>query len=131
MPSLLRRRVALRAEILDGDVPLEAVERRLLELRERYRVREIATDRGAFLRSAELLAARAMPVVETPHSPERSDRRGDSIRADGRRRTLSRDNRRGVNAHPYMTLGPSDHSWKCLRAAGRSVADSRSTACHA
>jgi len=64
-------RVAVRAEILDGDVPLEAVERRLLELRERYRVREIATDRGAFLRSAELLAARAMPVVETPHSPER------------------------------------------------------------
>ena len=69
----MRRRVAVRAEILDGDVPLEAVERRLLELRERYRVQEIATDRGAFLRSAELLAARAMPVVKTPHSPERSD----------------------------------------------------------
>ena len=62
--------IACRGELL-GEVPLEVVERRLVELSERYSVRQIAYDRVAFARSAELLAARGLPMTEIPYSPER------------------------------------------------------------
>jgi len=62
--------IACRGELL-GEVPLEMVERRLVELSERYNVRQIAYDRVAFARSAELLAARGLPMTEIPYSPER------------------------------------------------------------
>lgn len=62
--------IACRSEIL-GEAPLEIVERRLVELAELYDVRQIAYDRVAFTRSAELLAGRGLPMVEIPCSPER------------------------------------------------------------
>jgi len=62
---------AVRVEIFDGDVLLERIEARLAHLAELYDVREIAYDRVGFQRSAELLEAQGLPLVEIPHSPER------------------------------------------------------------
>lgn len=63
--------VAASASIASGDIPLELVERTLVGLAERYSVRECSYDRVEFQRSAELLEARGLPMVEIPHSPER------------------------------------------------------------
>jgi hypothetical protein len=43
----------------------------IVALCERYRVLAVHVSRGGFLRSAELLEARGVPVVEAPYSPTR------------------------------------------------------------
>lgn len=63
--------VAVKVEIYEGDVPLEQIEKRLVELSEAYELEAVAFDKATFLRSAELLEQRGLPMVETPHSPER------------------------------------------------------------
>jgi phage terminase large subunit-like protein len=67
--------VAVRAEILappsGGRVPLEVVERTLHQLCTRYVVREIAYDPEQFMRSAELLTERGLPMIEIPQRPLR------------------------------------------------------------
>jgi hypothetical protein len=63
--------VAVRALIFDGAVPLEVLENHLVELAAGFQLREVAFDRVGFQRSAELLEARGLPMMEIPHSPER------------------------------------------------------------
>ena len=63
--------VAVRVELFDGAVPLEVIEDRLVDLASDYQVKEVTFDRVGFQRSAELLEARGLPMVEIPHSPER------------------------------------------------------------
>lgn len=63
--------VAVKVELFEGQIPLEVVEQRLVELASEYRVREVTYDRVGFQRSAELLEKRGLPMVEIPHSPER------------------------------------------------------------
>jgi phage terminase large subunit-like protein len=67
--------VAVRAEIITapsgGRVPLEVVERAIVELCQRYSVREIAFDPEQFKRSAEILEQRGLPMVEVPQRPMR------------------------------------------------------------
>ena len=46
-------------------------EARLLELAESYRILEVAHPRITFLRSAEILAAAGLPMMETAYSPQR------------------------------------------------------------
>lgn len=62
---------AVHAVIFDGQVPLERVEAELMTLAEKYDIREVAFDRVGFQRSAELLEAQGLPMMEIPHSPER------------------------------------------------------------
>jgi phage terminase large subunit-like protein len=62
---------AVLVEIFDGEVPLRVLEKRLTELAGRFDVREVAYDRVGFQRSAELLEAQGLSMVEIPHSPER------------------------------------------------------------
>jgi hypothetical protein len=67
-------KVALRAELLepeDGTSMLVRVENRIIELCDRYQVLAVHHPLGVFLRSADLLEARGIPMVETPHSPVR------------------------------------------------------------
>jgi phage terminase large subunit-like protein len=67
--------VAVRAEILappsGSRIPLEVVERTLHQLCTRYMVREIAYDPEQFMRSAELLTERGLPMIEIPQRPMR------------------------------------------------------------
>jgi phage terminase large subunit-like protein len=67
--------VAVKAEILappsGGRIPLEVVERTLHQLCTRYVVREIAYDPEQFMRSAELLTERGLPMIEIPQRPMR------------------------------------------------------------
>jgi hypothetical protein len=67
--------VAVKAVIIPapsgGRVPLEIAERTIQELCERYAVQEIAYDPEQFLRSAELLQQRGLPMVEIPQRPMR------------------------------------------------------------
>jgi hypothetical protein len=46
-------------------------EAKLLELTSEYRVLEVAHPRITFMRSAEILTAAGVPMVETPYSPQR------------------------------------------------------------
>lgn len=62
---------AVRSFIWEGEVSLETLENWLVSLADTYEVREVAYDRVEFQRSAELLEARGLPMVEHPHSPER------------------------------------------------------------
>jgi phage terminase large subunit-like protein len=62
---------AVRSFIWEGDVSLAVLENWLLGLTETFDLREVAFDRVEFQRSAELLEARGLPMVEIPHSPER------------------------------------------------------------
>jgi phage terminase large subunit-like protein len=55
----------------EGALPLERVEDVIREVAETYAVQEIAFDPWSFRRSAELLQAEGLPVVEFPQSPER------------------------------------------------------------
>jgi phage terminase large subunit-like protein len=67
-------RAAVRAEVIDpveGRSILAMCEDRLVELCDTYRVREVQHPVGGFIRSAELLEARGVPMVEAPHSPAR------------------------------------------------------------
>jgi phage terminase large subunit-like protein len=67
--------VAVRAEIIapppGSRVPLEVIERLIVELCERYDVQGIAYDGEQFMRSAELLRERGLPMVEVPQRPQR------------------------------------------------------------
>jgi phage terminase large subunit-like protein len=63
--------VAVRTETV-GDAPLEVLERLLVGLADQYDVREVGYDKVQFRRSAELLEARGLPMVEIPHSTERT-----------------------------------------------------------
>jgi phage terminase large subunit-like protein len=58
-------------EIGDGDVPLERIEARIAELAKTYDLAQVCFDRVEFQRSAELLEAAGVAMVEIPHSPER------------------------------------------------------------
>jgi phage terminase large subunit-like protein len=65
-------RVAVRVEVLDpedGDSMLVRTEEKLVELADRYDVRDIYHPLGAFGRSADLLASKGLPMVQAPHSP--------------------------------------------------------------
>jgi phage terminase large subunit-like protein len=62
---------AVKAVIWEGDVPLGVIEQALVDLVDQYDVQQVAFDRVGFQRSAELLEARGLPMVEIPHSPER------------------------------------------------------------
>jgi hypothetical protein len=65
-------RVAVRAEIVEareGRSILADTEDRIVELCDRYAVVEVRHPVGAFLRSADLLAARGVPLTADPHSP--------------------------------------------------------------
>jgi phage terminase large subunit-like protein len=62
---------AVRSFIWEGEVSLAVLENWLLDLTDTYDLREVAFDRVEFQRSAELLEARGLPMVEIPHSPER------------------------------------------------------------
>lgn len=67
-------RVAVRAEIVEareGRSILADTEDRIVELCDRYSVLEVRHPVGTFLRSADLLAARGVPLIEDPHSPAR------------------------------------------------------------
>jgi hypothetical protein len=67
-------RVAVRTEVLDPDDDasmLVQTEERIIELTERYDVAGVYHPLGAFIRSADLLAARGIPMIEAPHSPVR------------------------------------------------------------
>ena len=67
-------RVAVRAEVLEpreGRSILADTEDRLVELCERYDVIEVRHPLGGFLRSADLLVGRGVPMREDPHSPMR------------------------------------------------------------
>lgn len=67
-------RIAVRAEVLepvDGTSIYARCEQMLRELCERYDVIEIHHPLGGFIRSAELLEAEGLPMVEAPHSPIR------------------------------------------------------------
>ncbi|MGH2373792.1 MAG: hypothetical protein ACRDIC_10035, partial [bacterium] len=63
--------VAVSAIGTSGDAPLEHFERLVVAASERFDVRECSYDRVEFQRSAELLFARGIPMMEVPHSPER------------------------------------------------------------
>jgi hypothetical protein len=65
-------RVAVRVEVLDpedGDSMLVRTEEKLVELADRYDVRDIFHPLGAFGRSADLLASKGLPMTQAPHSP--------------------------------------------------------------
>jgi hypothetical protein len=67
-------RVAARIEVIDPDDDasmLVKTEERIIELTERYDVAGVYHPLGAFIRSADLLAARGIPMIEAPHSPVR------------------------------------------------------------
>ena len=67
-------RVAVRAEVLEpreGRSLLADVEDRIVELCDIYRVLEVRHPVGAFIRSADLLKGRGVPMTEDPHSPAR------------------------------------------------------------
>ena len=64
-------RVAIRVEVLEpGEASiLVRTEDRLQELAERYEVLGVHHPLGAFVRSADLLASKGLPMVQAPHSP--------------------------------------------------------------
>jgi len=62
---------AVKSFIWEGDVGLEVLEDWLVSLADSYDLVEVLFDRVEFQRSAELLEARGLPMVEVPHSPER------------------------------------------------------------
>lgn len=64
-------RVAVLPHLFEGDVPLETLEKKLVELKEEYDLKDTSFDKAQFLRSAELLEQRGLTMTETPHSPER------------------------------------------------------------
>jgi phage terminase large subunit-like protein len=67
-------RVAIKAEVLEptpGRSILATTEDRIVELCDLYRVVEVQHPVGAFIRSADLLKGRGVPMVEAPHSPAR------------------------------------------------------------
>lgn len=68
-------RIAVRGVLLNpppgGLLPLEHVERVLVDLSERYRVQEINYDPANFLRSAELLSERGLITEDIPRRAER------------------------------------------------------------
>ena len=61
---------AVKAWLYPGEPNLEYLEEELIALAGRYDVAEILFDRVGFQRSAELLEARGLPMVERAHSPE-------------------------------------------------------------
>lgn len=63
-------KVAVSATILEGDVPLEVVERTIMGLARRYEVQEVAYQPGVFNRSADLLGV-SLAMQDIPHSTER------------------------------------------------------------
>jgi hypothetical protein len=66
-------RIAVAAEVLDhtdGSM-LVAVEDRIVELCDLYHVSAVHHPLGAFIRSADLLSARGVQMIEAPHSPAR------------------------------------------------------------
>ena len=64
-------RVAIRVEVLDPDEGsiLVRTEERISELSERYDITGVHHPMGAFMRSADLLEAKGLPMVKAPHSP--------------------------------------------------------------
>jgi hypothetical protein len=67
-------RIAVGAEVLEareGRSILADTEDRLVELCTTYKVQAVHHPLGGFLRSADLLLARGVPMTEAPHSPPR------------------------------------------------------------
>lgn len=64
-------RVAAKVVAVGEDRSGVKTEAKLLELAGQYRVEEIAHPRITFMRSAEILDAVGLPMVETPYSPQR------------------------------------------------------------
>jgi phage terminase large subunit-like protein len=67
-------RIVVRATIMapgDTGIAIAKVEERIRQLAGEYRVLGIAFDPWSFRRSAELLEAEGLPMVEFPQSPER------------------------------------------------------------
>ncbi len=62
---------AVKSFIWEGEVSLETLEQWIVSLTDTYDIREVSYDRVEFQRSAELLEARGLPMLEIPHSPER------------------------------------------------------------
>lgn len=64
-------RVAVRVEVIDPDEGsvLVRTEERISALAERYEVTGVYHPLGAFMRSADLLASKGLPMIQAPHSP--------------------------------------------------------------
>lgn len=64
-------RVAVRVEVLEpgDDSILVRTEERITELCDRYDVLEVHHPLGAFMRSADILADKGIPMIQAPHSP--------------------------------------------------------------
>lgn len=71
--------VAVRAEVLTGDVRFEDVENRLIELAGIYGIRECSCDEDEFERPAQLLEQRGLPMIFVPHSTERLSKASSTL----------------------------------------------------
>jgi phage terminase large subunit-like protein len=54
-----------------GRVPLEHVEQRIRQLAKRFKILQVAYDPDQFRRSAEILEAEHLPMIEVPQRPQR------------------------------------------------------------
>jgi hypothetical protein len=63
--------VAVKVEIFEGEVQLAVLEQRLIALAEEYDIQEIVWGSEGFRRSAEILEARRLPVMEHPYRAQR------------------------------------------------------------
>ena len=91
-------RATIMAPGLEG-VAIESVETKIRDLARFYTVRGIAYDPWSFRRSAEMLVADGLPMVEFPQSAERMSQASATLYKLIEERTLRHDGDLGLRAH--------------------------------
>ncbi len=112
--------VACRGWVLepteDAPVTLERIERLVRELARELRPRWIAYDPWSFRRSAELLRAEGLPMLEFPQSPERmsvASRALYELISSGR---LRHDGDRTLRAHVLAAVAKqTERAWRLVK----------------
>jgi hypothetical protein len=84
-------RVVLSVQLFDGVPSLQVLEDRITVLASEHKVAEVVYDRAGFQRSAELLEARGVKMVEVPLSPDRLMVASQAFAAMVQAGTLSHD----------------------------------------
>lgn len=109
--------VAVKVEVFEGDIPLEVIENRLVELSEIYQLREVSYDKANFLRSAELLEQRGLPMIEMPHSPERLSIVSTTLRELIEGNRLRHDGDDALRAQVLAgTIKETERGWRLIKS---------------
>jgi phage terminase large subunit-like protein len=108
---------AVQAWIWEGQVPLEVVESWVVSLTDEFEVVEVSYDRVGFQRSAELLEARGLPMLEVPHSPERMSIVSQTLHRLIQQRKIRHDGDRALRAQVLGAVTKeTERGWRLLKS---------------